>query len=195
MLYIYLLLLLCNNCILSFISIPLLYSFFTIILSKLYNQIIYKNYNLYIIPKKIIFFKIRLQHYVYKIFNIYLLLEISYLSTIISKISLPYSVQLFNKINSNNLYIVKASLTSEQKDVLLYLHRKTREAVQATNMQPLYWSSTLAYEAEVIIYLIIILIFFLIVIIIIGIGISNNIIISIIICNDIIITIIFKSNI
>ncbi|ORX46607.1 PR-1-like protein, partial [Piromyces finnis] len=43
---------------------------------------------------------------------------------------------------------VNAQLTSEQKDSLLYLHRKTRDAVGASNMQTLYWSSTLASEAQ-----------------------------------------------
>jgi len=90
-----------------------------------------------------------LQYYVWDVLIVYLLIENSYFSNIIS---LPYSIQLFNKINNNKIYMVNAALTSEQKDALLYLHRKTREDVEATNMQPLYWSSTLAAEAQVIIF-------------------------------------------
>jgi len=104
---------------------------------------------LYIIPKKLIKVYRILQYYVWDVLIVYLLIENSYFSNIIS---LPYSIQLFNKINNNKIYMVNAALTSEQKDALLYLHRKTREDVEATNMQPLYWSSTLAAEAQVIIF-------------------------------------------
>jgi len=44
---------------------------------------------------------------------------------------------------------IKASLTQQQKDTLLNLHREARAAVNASNMQELYWDNELANIAQV----------------------------------------------
>ena len=44
---------------------------------------------------------------------------------------------------------IKASLTQQQKDTLLNLHRQARAAVNASNMQELYWDNELANIAQV----------------------------------------------
>jgi len=45
-------------------------------------------------------------------------------------------------------------LTQQQKDTLLNLHRQARAAVNASNMQELYWDNELANIAQVNIYII-----------------------------------------
>jgi len=81
--------------------------------------------------------KISKWNFIYDILAIYLLVNSS------------KHIQSFQKLYKNdNILLVKASLSSEEKDLLLDLHRKTREAVGASNMQPLNWSSTLASEAQ-----------------------------------------------
>jgi len=47
-----------------------------------------------------------------------------------------------------NIIFVNAQLSSKQRDLLLSLHRQTREDVGASNMKPLNWSSELAAAAQ-----------------------------------------------
>jgi len=47
---------------------------------------------------------------------------------------------------------IKADLTQEEKDTLLYLHREARAAVNASNMEELNWDDELASKAQVIFY-------------------------------------------
>jgi len=149
MLLLYFLILLNNKCILLFISFTIIYSCITTILSKLQNSIIYKNCKTCTISKIISkipqFIK---THYFYDALLIYLSINIS-----ISNFNIISKLPTFKNSN-NGVLFVNAQLTSEQKDALLYLHRKTRDAVGATNMQTLYWSSSLASKAQV--YIIII---------------------------------------
>ncbi len=80
-------------------------------------------------------------NYIYDILMIYLLVNSS------------KHIESFQKIHNDNILLVRADLSSEEKEILLELHRKTRDEVGASNMQPLNWSSTLASEAQVIIKL------------------------------------------
>jgi len=119
MLLFYFLLLLNNNSILPLISFTAIYSLVTLLPSKLSKK--FSKWN-----------------FIYDIIAIYLLVNSS------------KHIQSFQKLYKNdNILLVKANLSSEEKDILLDLHRKTRDAVGASNMQPLNWSSTLAAEAQV----------------------------------------------
>jgi len=127
MLLLLFLLLLNNNCLLPLILLTVIYSF--------------------IIPSKFIP-KIKASqklNYISNLLTFYLLINIfnSISKNVISKDLLSQSIY-----NNGHIILVHARLTSEEKDLLLKLHQKTRKDVGASNMQPLEWSSTLASEAQ-----------------------------------------------
>ncbi|OUM60885.1 hypothetical protein PIROE2DRAFT_13255 [Piromyces sp. E2] len=72
-----------------------------------------------------------------------------YLLILLNKISFSnFNIISKYPILNNGILFVNAQLSQEEKDLLLYLHRKTRDAVGASNMQTLYWSSSLASAAQ-----------------------------------------------
>jgi len=125
MLFFYFLLLLNNNCLLPLISLTAIYSFITLVPLKIQN------------PKS------SKWNFIYQLLTLYLLFNSL---NSISKIAI--SNDLLPQPVYNNGLFVNARLTSEEKDLLLKLHQKTRKDVGASNMQPIEWSSTLASEAQ-----------------------------------------------
>jgi len=47
---------------------------------------------------------------------------------------------------------IRADLTQDEKNTLLELHRNARSVLNAPDMKQIYWDSTLASGAQVIIY-------------------------------------------
>jgi len=123
MLFFYFLLLLNNNYFLPLISLTVIYSLITLVPSKAKASQKLSKWN-----------------YIYQLLALYLLFNS------ISKIAI--SNDLLPQPAYNHGLLVHARLTSEEKDLLLKLHQKTRKDVGASNMQPLEWSSTLASEAQ-----------------------------------------------